>query len=224
MFPLYDSIKFRKFPIINISLIVINILVFIQELLAPNPNVFISQYALTPAHVNFSNPITLLPFLTAMFLHGGWLHILSNMWFLWIFGDNVEGELGSLPYLGLYVISGLVGNFLQFLFMPGSTIPMLGASGAIAGSLGAYFILFPKARVKTLVFIFIFVTLIDIPAFIMLGYWFVLQIISGAETIGNAASGGVAFWAHIAGFMTGLLLAKILPKKDYPIEGQVVYS
>ncbi|HEX7042897.1 MAG TPA: rhomboid family intramembrane serine protease [Patescibacteria group bacterium] len=213
MFPISDSIPSRKFPLVNIFLILITSYVFFKELSAPSPDGFINQFALIPSLVNFNNFNTLIPFVSAIFLHGGWLHILSNMWFLWIFGDNVEDYFGHLTYLFLYFIFGIAGNLLQYFLMPTSTIPMLGASGAIAGVLGAYFVLYPYSRVKTLVPIFFFFTFIDIPAFIMLGYWFVLQIFSGAGSLSVASSGGIAFFAHIGGFVTGAVIASLFKKK-----------
>jgi len=192
-------------------LIAANTYVFIRELFAPNIDTFINHYALIPSHVYFANYLTLLPFITAIFLHGGFLHLISNMWFLFIFGDNVEGALGSLSFLLLFVIAGIAGNILQFSISPTSSVPMLGASGAIAGILGCYYILFPHAKVKTLIFLFFFVTIVDLAAPIMLGYWFILQLISGAGSlnISDANQGGIAFFAHIAGFIIGILAGKI---------------
>jgi len=195
-------------------LIAANTYVFIRELFAPNIDTFINHYALIPSHVYFANYLTLLPFITAIFLHGGFLHLISNMWFLFIFGDNVEGALGSLTFLLLFVIAGIAGNILHFTIAPTSSVPMLGASGAIAGILGCYFILFPHAKVKTLIFLFFFVTIVDLAAPIMLGYWFILQLISGAGSlnISDANQGGIAFFAHIAGFIIGILAGKLYKK------------
>jgi membrane associated rhomboid family serine protease len=141
----------------------------------------------------------------SMFLHGGWLHIGGNMLYLWIFGNNVEDRLGALPYLGFYLLGGLAASALQIAFGPSSTIPSLGASGAIAAVLGAYFVLWPRARVKTLV-IFFFITWIEIPASVLLGFWFVLQLFSGVGSISGQTS-DVAYWAHVGGFVFGLLVA-----------------
>src|SRR5579859_2732984 len=182
MFPLSDSIKARKFPWLNLLLIAITIFVFIKELFLSNQAAFITHYALIPSQVDSTNILTFLPFITAIFLHGGFLHILSNMWFLWIFGDNVEGYLPRSVYLLLYFLAGIVGNIVQYLLMPHSSIPLLGASGAIAGILGCYYVLFPYSKIKTIIFIFFFFTIIDISAPIMLGYWFILQLISGARS------------------------------------------
>jgi len=190
-----------------------------------NPDSFTIAYSLVPKNVNFGEYITLMNFITSIFLHGGWLHIISNMWFLWIFGDNVEGAIGHFKYLVLYLLSGISGGLAQYFFMPGSNIPMLGASGAVAGALGAYFLLFPHHKIKTLVPIFGFLTFTNISAFIMLGYWFVLQIFSGAVSIPGVEtdSGGVAFWAHVGGFVTGLVLGKLFVNtKNEVIEGEVI--
>lgn len=228
MFPLSDSIKAARFPYLNILIIATNIWVFYLQLTAPNLDEFVMKYALIPSLVDFSQPITLLPFITAMFLHGGFLHIISNMWFLKVFGDNVEGHMNPLLFLLLYFGAGIVGNVLQYLLMPTSTIPMLGASGAVAGVLGAYFILFPRSQIKTLLPIFFFITFVNVPAFVMLGYWFVLQIFSGVGSLGMPSDqGGVAFWAHIGGFIVGLIFGFLLKKTSNPtsegiIEGEII--
>src|SRR5947209_7417346 len=136
MFPLYDSIKAGKFPLVTMLIILVTGYVFVQELLAPDPDLFINHFALIPQFINYSNIQTLLPFITAIFLHAGWIHFLSNMWFLWVFGDNVEAYIGKLKYLVLYLAAGIVGNLVQYAIMPHSSIPLIGASGAIAGVLG----------------------------------------------------------------------------------------
>lgn len=225
MFPISDSIKATRFPLLNLLIIGVNVWVFYLEITSANPDAFISKYALIPSHVHLTDPSTLFPFITAMFLHGGFLHILSNMWFLKVFGDNVEGHMNPLLFLLLYFGAGLVGFFTQYLMMPTSTIPMLGASGAVAGVLGAYFILFPHSQVRTFVPIFFFFTVISIPAVIMLGYWFILQLFSGVGTLGVPVNqGGVAFWAHIAGFLFGIIFALALkPKHEVQIqEGEII--
>lgn len=210
MFPISDSIRAPRLPFVNIALIAATVFVFIQQLLVPDQEVFIQAYALIPSLVNFSDFVTLAPFITAMFLHGGFLHIISNMWFLWVFGDNVEGRFGWFLFPIVYFASGVAGNFLQYIFMPGSPIPMLGASGAVAGVLGAYYVLFPHSRIKTVIPFFGFASVVEIPAPFMLGYWFVLQVISGAASLPfMGESGGVAFFAHVGGFLTGVVFAKI---------------
>lgn len=215
MFPLSDSIPARAFPFVNILVIAATIFVFFQQLTAPNEETFIYQYALVPSLVNFSDWVTLTPFVTAIFLHGGFLHIISNMWFLWVFGDNIEGYLGILLFPVVYFLSGIAGNLLQYALSPSSQIPMLGASGAVAGVLGAYYVLFPHSKIKTLVPVFGFVTIAEISAPFMLGYWFILQIISGAVTLPllSSQTGGIAFFAHIGGFLTGVLFAHMLKEK-----------
>lgn len=226
MFPLSDSAKTSRFPLFTILIIALNVYVFYLFFISPNTDLFINQFALIPSRVNFTNISTLIPFVTAMFLHGGFIHIISNMWFLWIFGDNVEGYLGYLIYPLFYLTTGIIGNGLQYFLDPSSSIPMLGASGAISGILGAYYVLFPKSKVKTVIFIFIFFTVADIPAVLYLFYWFFLQLISGIGTLGTLYqnTGGVAFWAHIGGFVSGVLIARAI-KNDWEkgyIEGEIV--
>jgi membrane associated rhomboid family serine protease len=151
--------------------------------------------------------------ITSMFLHGGWMHLLGNMWFLWLFGNNVEDSMGRLRFLIFYLTSGLAAAFGQILTDPDSTIPMVGASGAISGIMGAYLILYPRVRVYVLVPIFIFFTSIAMPAWMMLGYWFFIQLVSGMFS--RSDMGGVAFWAHIGGFVAGALLIKVFAREDY---------
>lgn len=209
MFPISDSIKTTRFPIINISIIAATIFVFIQELISPNQEAFIQSFALIPARVDWGNFSTLTPFVTAIFLHGGFLHLISNMWFLWIFGDNVEMRLGWFYFPLLYFLAGIVGNVIQFLLMPSSSLPMLGASGAIAGILGAYYIFFPDSKIKTFIPIFGFLpAIVEVSAPFMLGYWFVLQLILGVTSLTVLNQGGIAFFAHIGGFLTGIIFAR----------------
>ena len=216
MFPISDThIGKRKFPLINITVIAATIFIFIQQMLTLDEAALVRSYALVPSLVDFGNLPTLAPFVTAIFLHGGFLHIISNMWFLWVFGDNVESSLGILLFPILYFLSGIVGNFFQYILMPSSTIPMLGASGAVAGVLGAYFVLFPHSKIKTLVPFFGFFTSLSVPASFMLGYWFVLQVLSGAVALPfSGDSGGIAFWAHVGGFVTGVVVAKLFRPRE----------
>ncbi len=210
MFPISDSIPARRFPFLNLTIILATVYIFYLQLTAPSQDAFILQYALIPSQINFNDFSTLLPFVSAIFLHGGFLHILSNMWFLWVFGDNIEGHFGFILFFILYFLSGIVGNVTQYFLMPASQIPMLGASGAVAGVLGAYFILFPHSRIKTLVPIAFILTTVNIPAAFMLGYWFVLQILSGAASLPFMNDqGGIAFWAHVGGFVTGVIMANV---------------
>jgi len=213
MFPIRDRHPSYKFPLITIFIIALNCIAFFLELTAPDLEVFISQYALVPAAIDFLNPASLLPFLTSMFLHGGWLHILSNMWFLWIFGDNVEATLGSISFLIFYLFTGFAASLLQYFIDPASTIPVLGASGAIAGVLGAYLVLFPKAQIETLLTLGYYVSRINVSAQVMLIYWFVTQLFSGVGSITiGAGQGGVAFFAHIGGFAAGWLFTWLFIK------------
>ena len=207
MFPIRDSQNADKFPLVNLCLIGINIYFFIKELLSPNIDAFISLYGLIPANIDFSRTETLTPFVSGLFLHAGFLHILSNMWFLWIFGDNVESIMGHLKYLGFYLFCGFVASFAQYLFIPQSHLPMIGASGAIAGVLGAYLKYFPNNKIDTIVPIFGLPVIIAIPASFMLIYWFFIQTFNGVATItvATAAIGGVAYIAHAGGFLSGFL-------------------
>jgi membrane associated rhomboid family serine protease len=208
MIPLSDVIPSRTRPVVTAGLIVVNALVFLYQVMLPEPalQVFVGTYALIPAW--FSVPALF----TSQFLHGGWMHVISNMLYLWIFGDNVEDRLGHVPFLIFYLGAGAVAALLQTLFNPFSSVPMLGASGAIAGVMGAYFVLYPQSRVLTLIFLFIFVDIVEIPAIFFLGIWFLMQLLSGVGSLGvsNAAGGGVAFWAHIGGFVAGLLIGLVL--------------
>lgn len=214
MLPISDSQPAGKFPFWIITIIAINIYVFYLQITSSNPDAFVTQYALIPSLVDFNNIYSLIPFITSQFLHGGFLHIGSNMLFLWIFGDNVEGRLGFILFPIFYLFCGAIGGFAQYIFMSNSDIPMLGASGAIAGVLGAYFAWFPHHKVKTLIPVFGFLTVINVPAQIMLFYWIITQIFSGAFSVTSTADvGGVAYFAHIGGFVGGWFLAKILGTK-----------
>jgi len=209
MFPIHDSHTTYRFPIFTIALIIVNVLVFFLELTTPETDAFIEDYALVPSKVDIENYFTWLPFLTSQFLHAGFLHIISNMWFLKIFGDNVEEKFGHFFFLFAYLFSGVVGGVLQYLFVPNSSIPMLGASGAVAGVLGAYLVYFPHHKIKTLVPLGFYWTTINVSAYFMLVYWFVTQLFSGIGSVTTAQMGGVAFWAHVGGFASGYIIAKI---------------
>ena len=212
MFPLSDVIPSRTAPVVTVGLIIINSLVFLYQVTLPQPLLeqFVMQYALVSADFNWTSV------LTSMFLHGGWMHVIGNMLYLWIFGDNVEDRLGHGRFLLFYLVSGCFAALLQVLINPFSEVPMLGASGAIAGVMGAYFVLYPESRVLTAVFIFIFFDLVEIPAIFFLGIWFLLQLVSGVGSLGvsNAAGGGTAFWAHIGGFVVGGLVGAVLRRRD----------
>lgn len=214
MFPLRDTEPSYSKPVVTILLIVVNILVFLFEFsLDPETqNGFIATYGLIPDQFHFSNIVT------SMFLHGGWMHVLGNMWFLWIFGDNIEDILGHGKYLLFYLLCGVVAALAQVAASPNSRIPTVGASGAIAGIMGAYTIKFPHSRILSLVTIVFFFTTVEIPAWIMLIYWFVIQFFSGVGTLGasQASQGGVAFFAHIGGFVAGIALISVMgPRQRY---------
>src|SRR5215213_7163492 len=209
----------RSFPIVTLTLIAVNIVVFIYELMVPNTDTLFRAAGVTP--LEFATGRDIPPaaplnvyystLLTSMFLHGGWLHIGSNMLFLWIFGDNVEDRLGHLRYLLFYLLCGLGASVAHIYFNWASPIPSVGASGAIAGVLAGYFLLFPTATVRTLLFLGPFITVTRIPAIIMIGFWFVTQLLSGVTALGQTEqTSGVAFWAHIGGFIVGLPLVLLL--------------
>lgn len=214
MIPLKDDIQHHSFPIINVLLIAVNVLFFAFELsLGPRLDYYIYTHAVIPAQL-LTAGLTLEQFVrltTTMFLHGGWLHLLSNMLYLWIFGDNVEDRMGHFRYLLFYLICGYIATFAHIFVDPFSTTPLVGASGAIAGVLGAYLILFPRANVLTLVFVIIFIQVIHIPAVIFLGLWFLLQLLNVTGFSGQGAE-SVAFWAHIGGFIAGLVLVKLFAR------------
>lgn len=219
MFPIRDHNPSHKIPFVTVAIIVVNALLFFIELMTPDLDAFIIKFALVPSAVSFVNPATLMPFLSSMFLHGGWLHILSNMWFLWIFGDNIEGTLGHLPFTLFYLLSGFGASLLQYMIDPTSSIPILGASGAIAGVLGGYLVFFPQAKIETLVTTFGgFMSRVNVPARFMLFYWFAIQLFSGVGSVAAGAhnQGGVAFFAHVGGFAVGWLIAKLLkPRQEW---------
>ncbi|MBR9979825.1 MAG: rhomboid family intramembrane serine protease [Desulfatitalea sp.] len=216
MIPIRDTTPSRNVPVINNVLIGINVVVFLVQMMMPEPLVerFIFTYGLVPArytvdrlaeHFTFTQQI--FSWLSFMFIHGGFLHILGNMWTLYIFGDNVEDRLGPVRYLLFYLLCGLASGISHFALNAGSTLPTIGASGAIAGVMGAYFLLHPHSRILTLIPIIIFPLFVEIPAFFFLGLWLLLQFINATATSG--AAGGVAWWAHIGGFLFGMLFLKL---------------
>lgn len=220
MIPLRDSIPHTHPPLVTVGLILVNCAVFVQEVLLnpPQREAMFQAYALIPARSlemlsdsPASAPQAILPFFTSMFLHGGWLHLIGNMWFLWIFGDNVEDRTGHGRFLALYVCGGLAGAVTHMAFSLNSMLPTVGASGAIAAVMGAYLITFPGARVLTLVPIFFFLTTVEIPAYLILVYWLLLQLLSGVASVGATdATGGVAWFAHVGGFVAGVPLMLLL--------------
>jgi rhomboid family protein len=202
MIPLKDDIHSQKRPFITIILIALNVVVFIYQLsLGREMNSFIFQFGMIPRDIVAGHNLYTL--FSAMFVHGGFLHIIGNMLFLWIFGDNVEDAFGHFGYLLMYLVSGLAGSGIQILTAINSKIPTIGASGAISGVLGAYFILYPRAKVLALVPIFFFIRIMNLPAYIFLGFWFLLQLLYGSAGGGS----GVAFFAHVGGFVAGVLMA-----------------
>lgn len=225
MFPLKDSIPSSRFPFVNWAIIILNVFIFIQMLhMSPyQENYFIYKYGLVPKRffihgsmLTFADKYFTI--LSSMFMHGGFMHIIGNMYFLFIFGDNVEDKLGHTRYLFMYLFFGIAAATCQVIMYPGSVMPMVGASGAIAGVMGAYLVFYPRAKVKTLLIIIIFITIVDIPAFVFLLLWFFFQFISGT----GGAIGHVAWWAHIGGFIAGLGYAMYFLRKNdgsYALEG-----
>lgn len=214
MIPLRDSQPSDSKPLVTLLLIVVNFLVFFYELsLDPySRNHFIATYAVVP------DQLTLSSLVTSMFLHGGWLHIIGNMWFLWIFGDNVEDLLGHGKFLLFYLVCGVAAGMVQVAVNPGSRLPTIGASGAIAGVMGAYLVRFPRSHILTLVPIFFFLTTFDLPAWVLLAYWFLIQFFSGVGAVAysNLSEGGVAWFAHVGGFVAGIVLVFIMhPQQPY---------
>ena len=217
MIPIRDTQPSTRFPVVTYMLIAVNSIVFVLQInVGFNNEVFFFTYGLVPAkytvhdmsrHFTFANQV--FSIISYMFLHGGFLHFIGNMWSLYIFGDNVEEYFGSLRYLGFYLIFGLVSGVFHFLFNPVSMVPTIGASGAIAGVMGAYFLLFPKSRILTMIPIIIIPFFIEIPAFIFLGVWFLIQFLNAA---GSGAGAGIAWWAHIGGFVTGLVMVRMNTK------------
>jgi len=216
MIPLRDTIPSGSYPVVNLLLIALNVLCFFYELsLGPAASALLERYGLVPAAFGLSaGGIT--PLFTSMFLHSGWLHLGGNMLFLYIFGDNVEDRLGHVRYVLFYLLSGAAAGLAQAYTMPSSRIPMIGASGAIAGVTGAYFLFYPRARVVTLVPIFFFFQIIEIPAVVFLLLWFVMQVMYGLATVSahGQAVGGVAFWAHVGGFLFGMLSGPLLVRRS----------
>ncbi|HDQ72876.1 MAG TPA: rhomboid family intramembrane serine protease [Chloroflexi bacterium] len=230
MIPLRDTIPTRRFPVVNTAIIAINVLVFLFEFLieiALGPealNSLIRTWGLVPAHLlRVGGPINWLSIFTSMFMHGGWWHLISNMLALYIFGDNIEDRLGPVRYVFFYLFGGLAASAAHVIVHSNSTLPTVGASGAIAGVLGAYLVLYPQARVVTLLPIFYFIRIVELPALIYLGFWFISQLFNGLFALTDASalqSGGVAWWAHIGGFVFGLAIIKLIapppPPPQYP--------
>lgn len=210
MIPIYDDNPTRRFTWLTITLVLANVVVFAYELsLSPAElNALIARWAFTPSafFAAPTDPQQLATVVTAAFMHGGWLHLGGNLLYLWIFGNNIEDRLGSWRFGLFYLLSAAVATFAQAAAEPGSAVPVVGASGAIAGILGAYLVLFPRARVMTLIPIFFYIELAAVPSAFVIGFWFVLQLVQGLGSIGAATAGGVAWWAHVGGFVFGLVI------------------
>ena len=212
MIPLRDVIPSRTIPLVTIGLIVVNGLAFLFEMSLSDDvrQAFVNHYGLVPVRFTWRSVVT------SMFLHASWSHVIGNMWFLWIFGDNVEDRFGHFRYLVFYLLCGTVGGIVQTVSAPWSFVPTVGASGAVAGVMGAYFLLYPRSRVLTMIFPFVF-WIIEVPAVFFLGYWFLIQLFSGVGTVAvstGTSSGGIAFWAHVAGFMTGVVMVFVFRRPE----------
>lgn len=212
MIPLRDTQPSSSTPFVTIAIIIVNVMVFLHEVMLSSwdLNYFIAHYGVVPDRFQYSD------LLTSMFLHGGWMHLIGNMWFLWIYGDNVEDVLGHAKYLLFYVLCGVAAGLVHVMTNNYSRVPTVGASGAIAGVMGAYMLKYPHSRIITLVPIFIFFTTMEIPAVLILAYWFVIQIFSGIGSVGesNISRGGVAWFAHVGGFIAGMVLLYALGARE----------
>jgi len=221
LFPLRDANPSRTTPFVTYLLIAVNVLVYLGEFLLGEYQVqIITTFGVIPARVTGMGDAGLtgippvLTIFSSLFLHGGLWHLIGNMWFLYVFGDNIEDRLGHSRFLLFYLLAGIAAACTQIFINPASPVPMVGASGAIAGVLGAYVLLFPTARISTLVFLFIFIQVIEMPAFLFLGLWFLMQIFSGVMSLGiGGDAGGVAWWAHIGGFAAGAIMLPVLKKR-----------
>ncbi len=216
MFPLRDSTPSQNFPLATVALIAVNLLIFLFEtsLGIEQVNELFYYFGLVPSNYgNYNEPATgYLPFISSMFLHGSWTHVIGNMWILWLFGDNIEDNMGQLRFLLFYLLCGVVAGITHFFSNPTSAIPVVGASGAVAGVMGAYFLMFRHARILTFIPPFFFV---NIPAWIFLGFWVLSQLWCGAADLFNSSScGQIAFWAHVGGFIAGLLFYRIFLKAE----------
>ena len=219
MIPIRDRNPSGTFPYVTIGIIIVNILIFLYELsLGSGLGEFIMKFGVVPLKVSYYSQVpdltfinTFFPFISSMFLHGGFVHLIGNMWFLWIFGDNIEDKLGHFRFIAFYLLCGIIASSVHVFFNIQSKAPCIGASGAIAGVLGAYMITFPRARVVTIVPMFVFIQVMELPAIVVLGFWFVIQFFNGAATITASTSGaGVAWWAHIGGFAAGVIILYIM--------------
>ncbi len=220
LFPIRDENPSRERPIVNYILIGINILVFLYEISLGSDmrSVFFHRFGIVPYEYTHGKDILIpsampINLITAMFIHGGFWHIFGNMWFLYIFGDNVEDAMGHVRYLIFYLLSGIIASATHIIFNPGSKVPMIGASGAISGVLGAYFVLYPSARIVSVVFLGFFITSVILPAYLYLGIWIIMQAIFAFSSIGVKAASGVAWFAHVGGFVGGILLLPLFARR-----------
>jgi membrane associated rhomboid family serine protease len=227
MIPLRDDNPAQRIPVVTRAVILANVVAFAYEVsLGDSLGEFMREWGVVPGRLiaslagDTSLPVELATVFTSMFLHGGWLHLIGNMWYLWIFGDNVEDRMGAVRYLLFYLAAGAIAALVHAALLPGSPIPTVGASGAIAGVLGAYAHAFPRARVLTLIPVFFFFQVVAIPALVLLGVWFLIQFISGTISFGSG-SGGVAWWAHIAGFVFGFVAMGFMNRRR-PSRAEVV--
>ena len=235
MFPIKDENPTILNPVVTIGIIVVNVVVWllVQQMGAePGLSQSVCQLGLIPGEfLHRIPPGTQVPMgpdvtcelsggatwytpLTSMFMHGGWLHLIGNMWFLWIFGDNVEDAMGHVRFVVFYLLCGLAAAGAQMLSAPSSIVPMVGASGAIGGVMGAYALLYPRAHVHMFIFLGFYMTTIAVPAIYMLGYWFLLQLLSGLPGLSGGRPGGVAFWAHVGGFLAGLAMVTLFKQRE----------
>ena len=220
MIPIKDNIPSRTVPVVLYALILLNAYIFYQELTVSDDDMemLLEQFGLVPADflngwkVSHWSPALYIPFVTNLFFHGGWLHIIGNMWYLRIFGDNIEDRLGHGSFLLFYLLCGVAANAAQIFVEPAGDVPTIGASGAISGVLGAYLVSYPGAKVKTIIPIFIIFTVLKVPAVLFLGIWFLAQLQSGAASLSMAGT-NVAWWAHIGGFVSGMVLIGLFPRR-----------
>lgn len=221
MFPIRDTNRSDTFPIVNWMIIIFNASIFIIQIRLPRETVEIlfNTFGVVPNRFVELHPLAPISLFSSQFLHGGWLHIIRNLWILYIFGDNVEDRMGHLQYLIFYLITGIAGGLLQVITQPFSNTPMIGASGAISGVLGAYILFFPRARVLTFVPIFILPWLVEIPAVIFLGIWFLSQFVNVINEASAVINSGVAYWAHLGGFGAGFILARRFRKTINNLDG-----
>ena len=219
MIPIRDRNPSGTFPYVTIGIIIVNIIIFLYELsLGSELGRLFMKFGVVPLKVSYYSQAsdltfinTFFPFISSMFLHGGFVHLIGNMWFLWIFGDNIEDKLGHFKFIAFYFLCGIIASSVHVFFNSQSNVPCVGASGAIAGVLGAYMVTFPRARVVTIVPLFVFIQVMELPAIVVLGFWFVIQFFNGAASITASTSGaGVAWWAHIGGFAAGVIILYII--------------